>query len=337
VPTYFDLGLRGSAESWRSLRRRRATRSGPAGRHVGAAETFQSALEQAEQQFASAAVVAYDSRALNLFYGLSQAERAIVAAASSGQWQLKGHGIGVVSLDVPDALALRLKPGPAGGSGNFLRVSSLLGSDVPDELTLGQVWPLLVETVLHERPGSPTPAPLFVTVHPETVPNSGVSVVTAQVELDNAYYPPGGRWWDVQEASLKEFLARYPQLGGWEPSLPNGSEVEWPRSPSTHLRLRWAGEELSGGPDALRERLTLYRGRQLAYPVLEGRQEVMRPLLAWHAVLFGLSMLTRYEPARWTRMIDVDHSPQATVIEYVLDLALDAVPDLVDEAIRTVS
>jgi len=83
--------------------------------------------------------------------------------------------------------------------------------------------------------------------------------------------------------------------------------------------------------------LTLYRGRQLAYPVLEGRQEVMRPLLAWHAVLFGLSMLTRYEPARWTRMIDVDHSPQATVIEYVLDLALDAVPDLVDEAIRTVS
>lgn len=341
VPTYFDIGLRGSAESWRALRRRRAAQPVPAadtdsdGDGVRA-ETFRSSLEQAEQQFAAAAVVGYDSRALNLFYGLSQAERAIAAVAPGGRWELSGHGIGA-DLNATEALGLQLKPRRAGGSGNFVRVSELLNSDAPAAFTLGEVWPLLVETGWHERAESATPAPLVVQVDSETVPYHGVSVVTGSLELEGARYPPGGRWWETRPEPLGGFLGRYPQLRGWEPELPNGSPVEWPQPPSAQLRLRWAGGDLVGSPAALRARLTLYRARRVAYPGLDGRPGVTHPLLAWHAVLFGLSMLTRYSPARWTRMIDVDHSRQATLIEYVLDLALDAVPDLIDEAIATVT
>ncbi len=337
MPTYFDMGLRGSAESWRALRRRRATQPIPGDGGVARAETFRSSLEQAEQQFAAAAIVGYDSRALNLFYGLSQAERALAAAAPDGEWKLRGHGIEVRDLEVPDALALRLKPARTRVDGNFTRLSTLLSSDVPAEFTLGEVWPLLVETVLHERADSPTPAPLFVSVHAETVPNSGLSVTSASLPLKGAYQPPGGSWWETGTVSLEDFMARYPQLRGWERDFPSGASVELPDPPSDHLRLRWTSTELPGGPAALQTRLTLYRGQRIAYPVVDGRADVMHPLLAWHAILFGLSMLTRYSPARWTRMIDVDHSRHATLIEYVLDVALDAVPDLIDEAIETVT
>lgn len=53
-------------------------------------------------------------------------------------------------------------------------------------------------------------------------------------------------------------------------------------------------------------------------------------------VLFSLSMLTRYQPDVWTVMIDVNRSPHATAIEHVLETALSAVPDLIDEAIDQV-
>jgi hypothetical protein len=42
--------------------------------------TYAAALEQAEQQFTAAAQVAAESGAINLFYGLSQAGRAIACA-----------------------------------------------------------------------------------------------------------------------------------------------------------------------------------------------------------------------------------------------------------------
>lgn len=338
MPTYYDLGRRGARESWRALRRRRAAQPIP-GRDGARAETFRSSLEQAEQQFLAAAAVGYDSRALNLFYGLSQAERAIAAAAAGEDWKLAGHGIQAKGLGGgSDVLGLALKPGPLGDRGNFTRLSSLLGSDVPERLTLGETWPLLFETVLHERAQSATPAPLSVTIDGETVPSDGRTAVGAQIGVESAWSSPGRRWWDTDPMAVSEFLDRYPQLDGWERELPDGSPVAWPpQPPGNQLRLRWTGDEFDGGMSGLRDRLTLYRRERVAYPVLAGRDAVMHPLMAWHAVLFGLSMLTRYEPARWTRTIDVDHNPRATVVEYVLDLALDAVPDLIDEALDKVS
>lgn len=95
VPTWFDLALRHPDESWRALRRRRATVPAAASSPERAA-TFRSALEQAEQQMRAAASIGYDSRALNLFYGLSQGGRALAAAApglSDQETRLRGHGL----------------------------------------------------------------------------------------------------------------------------------------------------------------------------------------------------------------------------------------------------
>ena len=80
-------------------------------------------------------------------------------------------------------------------------------------------------------------------------------------------------------------------------------------------------------------RLTTYRGADLVFPSVAGMSEALHPLMAWWIVLYALSMITRYHPAEWTRLIDVDHSAQATVIEFVLDAGLDAVPDLIEAAI----
>ena len=80
MTTWFDVSTRASAESWPAIRRRRSTP--PNAARTGArGETFRAALEQAERQFRAAENVSYDSRALNLYYGLSQAGRAIVAAS----------------------------------------------------------------------------------------------------------------------------------------------------------------------------------------------------------------------------------------------------------------
>lgn len=54
-------------------------------------------------------------------------------------------------------------------------------------------------------------------------------------------------------------------------------------------------------------------------------------------VLYALSMLTGYHPAEWTALIDVNKSHHATAVEFVLDAALAAVPDLLDEAVEFVS
>jgi len=51
-----------------------------------------------------------------------------------------------------------------------------------------------------------------------------------------------------------------------------------------------------------------------------------RPLVTWWALLFGLSILARYEPETWGRAIDINTSPEA--VEHLLDSALDSLPEL---------
>jgi hypothetical protein len=103
------------------------------------------------------------------------------------------------------------------------------------------------------------------------------------------------------------------------------------------LSLTWAKPDDLKAGHVLDGRLTTYRGSTLAYPTFEGASRTVHPLMAWWTVLFSLSMLTRYQPDVWTQMIDVNRSPHATAIEYILEAALSAVPDLVDEAITQVA
>ena len=55
----------------------------------------------------------------------------------------------------------------------------------------------------------------------------------------------------------------------------------------------------------------------------------MNDLMMWWALLFGLSMLARYEPAGWNGMLDLDHNPIASHLIRLMDAAVDVVPELV--------
>lgn len=132
MTTYYDLSLRSNAEVWRSIRGRRADPPVPPGSDQRRA-TFQSALQQAEQQFRAAALIDFDSRALNLYYGLSQAGRAIAATSSAlpdDAWRLKHHGLSVDQLDSigPDIAAVTVKTVGKDDT-SFRRLSSVFASE----------------------------------------------------------------------------------------------------------------------------------------------------------------------------------------------------------------
>ncbi|GGC88343.1 hypothetical protein GCM10011512_14130 [Tersicoccus solisilvae] len=68
------------------------------------------------------------------------------------------------------------------------------------------------------------------------------------------------------------------------------------------------------------------RGDAVLMPALRPHGGSADPLLAWWVLLFTLSIVTRYEPVVWTRLIDVNRSPSAVAIEAALSKALTAVP-----------
>ncbi len=51
----------------------------------------------------------------------------------------------------------------------------------------------------------------------------------------------------------------------------------------------------------LRAMTRSYRGDRYFLPVLPPMKQELHPLMAWWAVLYALSMLFRYQPAKWNR------------------------------------
>ncbi len=337
MPTLYDGSVRQPAEVWRSLRRRRATPPGSASSCPSRAATFRSSLEQAEQQFRAAASVDYDSRALNLYYGASQAGRAVAAAARVlGQdgWTLHGHGLKPANLGAVTASVAVVGVKPDGkANASFTRLSSVLGSPLPGLVTLGDLWPLMYETTLHAPLGDIQHPPLHVYLRERL--NVGLNGLdTASIELPDAITDT-----PVQERPpLGDFVARYPALTGWRTATPAGTDVGWPEHNNQALELQWEVTNVDASlGHVVGDRLTRYRHHQMAFPTVAGEAAVLHPLMVWWAVLYALSMLTRYQPAEWTALIDVNRSQHATAVEFVLDAALAAVPDLLDEAIDFVS
>ncbi len=83
--------------------------------------------------------------------------------------------------------------------------------------------------------------------------------------------------------------------------------------------------------DALDEIVPQYRwvGRRWLRPALSGTEPPPSPLMTWWALLFGLSMLARYHPAKWAAALDRQGSYAAIELERAMDLAVEAVPHLV--------
>jgi hypothetical protein len=328
-------------ESWRALRRMRAQPPAMAGRDPQRRRTFQAALEQAEQFLRSAETAGYETKPVQVFYGLSQAGRAIAAASAHvGEAEYRPIGHGMRTLDTRDQTDLWQVAVEISKAGTPQTVAQALGSPIwppKARLTLAQLWPLIPETAA-ERPAS-----------------AELSELVALRYLSQS--PPTGPWelatlcgvpWKIYEQheqpeAVAAWLSHYPTLAGWHggtssheqhtPRLePHGGEVR--------TRLLWPAPSRHDGPvpaDWVR-RATQYRGGWWTLPALAGMTAPVTPLLVWWAVLLALSSLARYEPEAWAGIIDVDGpgSP-AVAVEHFLDAALDVIPELVSAALAHVS
>ncbi|MET9720280.1 YaaC family protein [Streptomyces rochei] len=331
-------------EAWEKLRASRANPPGRAGSGPRR-RTYAAALEQAEQMFTAAAVVGPATRPLQVFYGLSQAGRAIAAAAvdlTGEDWRLDGHGIKAGSSGKPFA-DIEIRTDSATSRGSFVRLSRLLGSPVwgkADPVRLEQLWdvlPVNLSYPLSDRNRYPALYADERSMH--VSPQSVLRIPVCDI--------PG---WVVNDGSrdvLDTFLARYPGLARHhdydrQPPRPDGPpdftlytngggeiEVSWLMPPGhTHVQ---AGREL------LRS-LTRSHGRSRFFlPSITPAGQQLHLLMAWWSVIYTLSMLARYEPAAWAELISVDKNHYAVPIEGVLKRAIDFLPSLILATVEEVS
>ncbi|WAL70315.1 hypothetical protein OU787_01700 [Kitasatospora sp. YST-16] len=351
--------------AWDILRATRSALPGSAGSTPERRAVYVSALEQAEQFFKAARTVGPATQPVLIFYGLSQAGRAITAAATAlpgknadaedsvDEWKLKGHGIQTLDEEgpLPDVV---MKTDVRKKSGSFVRLSRLLGSPLwgNNPLPLSRLWdclpcnyddpiadpdsrimPLLVEewhlVSNHREMQGESHAMLWA-----PVVNFPARVTTAQdtagAVADYIAHFPGGRdHHSYRRRSTNGGQSQCPDLhvhvGG-----------QW-----SELTMNWM---LPGGPGTLADRQHYlrsitrpYSGTRYFFPALGGSATSVHPLMAWWAVLHTLSTISRYQPAEWGCHIDVDRSQHAVPIERLLTESIRILPQLVAETIGEVS
>jgi hypothetical protein len=325
-----------------ALRSLRALRHDPPGyaKQGGRRAMFQSSLEQREQFLAAAGDTGYATRPVQLFYALSQAGRAIVAASprvGNQAWKVSGHGL---TADTSAAVAADVTV-TATKTGLFPAVASALGVQalVPGEAAvLRELWPLLPETAdVPLVANAMLPALLFCPSRyneDSTFSSAEIDWVPRQVHdqysrdlvrlkehLD--HYPA------LRDSTLCESYIRGGSLFEW---LPTG-RVDWRTAgPGMGLRVKWAHGEM---PLEFPDHKTLgelgvacYRSADdlIVTPAIGSMTVGLHPLLALWAVLLALSSLARYEPVAWAKMIDIDRSAEANPIEHLLEEALESIP-----------
>ncbi len=343
-------GSASRGESWRYLRALRHAPPGLAASDGPRKRTFDAALEQAEQLFTAADVVGTAVRPLPLFYGLSQAGRALAAAwVEVDDGQLSGHGIKTTNLRNTERLAeVTVK---SAGRGSFTTIAALLGApNLSHPMKLGDLCgllPNLASFPLSVEAADPVPFRTHRPTHPprsRDVPLVGAATLPRRLwdalqvneDFDETLPLRAQHQQEMQHQQqlqhvlrrrVEAFIADYPALReGW---FPHGEDQRIAPAPApiesgVHL-VYPCPPDWSDIPDSARG-IHTYLGTSYAFPELPGDVVPPHPLVAWWAVLYALSMLARYEPDRWTQHTSVASSAEAVPIENLLTSAMTAVP-----------
>lgn len=338
-------------DAWRRLRTLRHSPPGHAARGQRR-ELFSAALEQAEQFFRAADSVGYDTKPVMLYYGLSQASQAILAAQHDpkGQQSTTSHGVDcpnraqiatVGDLDVCDA---RTGSGATPKGGAFQLLAGVLDSPtLPGPVQLRQLWISLPEGVGLPLAGGPDA--LFGAVLLERHDGRGYSdafqdTLARVVKLANL--PSSLMPLDVGDVQ-REIHERYPALAHFRvmrderqcPEMAKWVMLLSPPGLRASLSFDREGKymehsEMHGlaemGPRAYLDREA---SSMWLPPVLPGNAAPLHPLITWYAVLFGLSEQARYSPTTWARAININTSPDATALENLMDCAHLACANLI--------
>jgi hypothetical protein len=334
---------------WEKLRGTRWNPPPPAAADQARRRTYVFALEQAEQMFRAAAGTGVATRPLLVFYGLSQAGRAIAAAAAAAGadgWELDGHGITCADRTLRGPLPeVRVQAGKESTAGSFVRLSELLGSPLwprGEPLALSLLWDLLPDNRLTplNKADKSRRTPLYL--DHEALDSDPHPLVSVPV----AYFPP----WLVSSAdgrALESYLRAFPDVPPFDSYVRLGQERDSVPDFTPHhdgwgeLVMNWA---LPGGSGGLEDKLGFvramtrpYNGSLWLFPAAGTAGRSLHPLMAWWAVLYTLSMLARYQPAEWAGHINVDDSRHAVAVESLLKRAISMVPALIAEAIDQVA
>ncbi|OQQ13133.1 hypothetical protein B0675_39580 [Streptomyces sp. M41(2017)] len=337
-----------SDEAWERLR---ASRSNPPARASSASrrKTYTAALEQTQQLLHAAAVVGPATSPILAFYGLSQAGRAITAAAWSlkgEDWRLDTHGISSKALHLPFP-DIEIRTDPFGTQGSFVKVSEVLDSPVweKDPMRLEDIWDLLPTNLRYPLTTRDRLTPLYTSEG--SVDEGDHSLLSVFVcNIPDRVVTAGTR------EALADLLTAYPAVAQHESysnvgaaALPNYVRYD---DAGGQLSMNWMMPEGMGtgfdGMATMAERQAHlrtitrgYAGGRYFLPVLGSMKRDLHPLMAWWAVLYTLSMLARYQPAVWGTLISVDTSRHAVQIERLLERAINHLPVLIADAITEVS
>jgi len=260
-------------------------------------------------------------------------------------WRLSGHGLKAPAAANPSAGLLHRVVKPDGGQASnerrqsFAGVAEATGSgQLSSGLELGAVWAAIPELMVplpqppleDERWRRPLRVfrPMFDAAHQ-------MLADMRPLELLIDGLPP-----DADLETLLQYLGDYPTAVGaymWHTQgMPEDSLVTqpspagalpvfcWPDVP-TNIHVR--AQHLDAiAPD--------YRmlGQRLLLPHVGGK-DILSPLMLWWVLLFGLSSIARYDPELWVSALDVNNSQLAVPIEAALDTALEALPELILEAL----
>lgn len=289
------------------------------------------ALEQAQQQFAAAERIGYESRPLNLFYGLSQAGRAIAAGSrllgrgTDHQWQANGHGL-KYDIRVPSGvLATPIKQDPSTRD-LFSRVSIAIDSPLDfNSIDFGAAINQLVDyTMAFQEP----------TEYARPITDAHVYNVQGKifpVELE-IRVPGLTNGHDTTAEEVRAIFSEYPALRDLEVALDDDGSVRWSHNEGCCLVIVSSADQLKsrdGHGGAELDGADYYRRTAILLPCAGDSERALRPLMSWWCVLYALSMLARYAPSKWMETLSLADSHIASRIEFLLDSAIDAVPELV--------
>lgn len=329
------------------------------------ARTFGAGLEQAEQLWLASQNVGAIASPLLLFYGLTQAGRALCAAGIPGTaWEgAQQHGLHF-QLTAPaygsplDLTTVRVR---THGVGLVHHVADVLGSPVlSDSASLSDLIssldsnlyfederysvprPLEVyeDGMLQEPFGHPARRALFLGPLPDVLASKCEDVPAGPNNL--AYtriVPPSA-------ADVTAWLSAYPRLRALgeptsvpspEPSIGRIARGDWV------IRLAWGGDERIEGVTqtqwTLQQVDVVYADRPngaggVVMPSVGGNTEAQHLLVTWWLVLYCLSMLARYYPTVWTTLLDVDSSALAVPFDHLISVARAKVPRLIFDAMH---
>lgn len=323
------------------------------------ADLYRAALQQFEDLMTASAASGPAGSPLPLYYAISQAGRAILAAREEDMARVvcssEHHGLTVRRDEVTDdlfAVPIRaMRP----DDGLFQRVATAvqsplfagaaqlgaLAASLPDAGNEGwndERWP--TATWLY---------PLMSLMEDTVVDRDLRAFDAGQFQLGRLRVAIGADHVSSPE-ELETFASHFPTISGRNPllpvMLPSGQrgrhEFRTPSGTGIEVEISVPPGSVDASHDHLSSLDAIapqyrWQGRRWLRPAVEVGSLPPSALMTWWAILFALSTMARYHPVVWTSALSLDRSSVAAVLERTLALAQDAVPHLVFEALRLVN